>query len=426
MNRHRKAAAFAALVASLTMGACMDGPIAPESSVLSSMVPGGQPVVLVNPGAQGAGNARTIGEAIAMVAPGGTVRVLPGTYAEALVIDRGLTIEAIGGASGAVIIDPLAGTTMVIRIATTEPVTLRGLTVHVPGADGIAGMGPVNLTVERSSVLVVEPKPAPGDLIRVANQTFTGQRASLVVRHSTLDALSTPPIGQTFGVRATGDIDALIEGNVIRRTGGACIVLATRIDLAGELNADIQDNDLDDCQPIGRVAAIIVGPPPMVFASPDMPITTTGVVNIVGNVIRNSSGSCLTGSAIVYELFTGRIEHNRIHDVVQECATGSPRNLPSAIWLGGLRPNGSHVFFPPVTPTVRFNDIAGNAHAGIRIAPNQTIVIDATCNFWGATDGPSGVGPGSGDAVVVEAGGVPPVVQPFASAPIAATKATSC
>jgi hypothetical protein len=75
----------------------------------------------------------------------------------------------------------------------------------------------------------------------------------------------------------------------------------------------------------------------------------------------------------------------------------------------------------------------GNAFAGLRIGANQTVVIDASCNYWGSADGPSGVGPGSGDAVVVEPGsattgpgGATPVLMPFAGAPIAETGATSC
>jgi len=79
-----------------------------------------------------------------------------------------------------------------------------------------------------------------------------------------------------------------------------------------------------------------------------------------------------------------------------------------------------------VSPTVRFNDIVGNAQAGLRIASNQTLTIDATCNYWGSASGPSGLGTGTGDAVVVQPGGAAPVIAPFATAPIAGTDATGC
>jgi len=68
---------------------------------------------------------------------------------------------------------------------------------------------------------------------------------------------------------------------------------------------------------------------------------------------------------------------------------------------------------------VRYNDIRGNAHAGFRIAADQRIPIDASCNYWGTERGPSGAGPGDGDAILVEPGAAPPVFLPFAKAPAA-------
>lgn len=105
---------------------------------------------------------------------------------------------------------------------------------------------------------------------------------------------------------------------------------------------------------------------------------------------------------------------------MQECAAASDRVLPSAIWVGSVR--GS----PAPTPAVRFNGIVGNAQAGLRVAGNITTTLVASCNWWGSPSGPSGAGPGTGDAVVVEPGGAMPVFMPFATAPIAESGATDC
>src|SRR2546426_2768633 len=96
--------------AMLTLAACGEpsdrARIAPPSFAVGSV---GRPAVLVNPNMKGNGTATTIQEGIDMVAEGGKVLVLPGTYAEALVIDKGLTLEAGGGGRGPGIVAPARG-----------------------------------------------------------------------------------------------------------------------------------------------------------------------------------------------------------------------------------------------------------------------------------------------------------------------------
>ena len=191
------------------------------------------PPVLYSPriGGGGTATATTIQEAIDDVAPGGTVTLLPGTYAEALTIKKGLTLQATGERSGTVILAPSGSPESVVEIQTTEPVTLRGLTVHVPGANGIRGTGAVNLTVERSIVLAVNPPNGRSRLIRVENDTTpAGPRARAVIRGSVMDgtiAKLPPRVArpQNFAVWLVGDVDGVIERNTIRRTGGFCILV---------------------------------------------------------------------------------------------------------------------------------------------------------------------------------------------------------
>jgi hypothetical protein len=386
----------------------------------------GRPSVLVNPNSNDEGTAKTIQQGIEMVAPGGKVLIVPGRYEEALVIEKGLTLEAISGGSGPVIVAPPGTPLIAIQVNTSEPVTMRNLTVRFGGSNGIRGDGIVDLTVERATVLAVNPPLGPGAGIGVINLgNVTGGRARLVVRESSVDGgvptanSATPPFPQMFGIRPAGDVDALIERNVVRHTGAACIHVVTRGDLSGETNADVVGNDLDECYPIGRAGSVLVG---TAFGGVPLPgvATATGVVNIVGNTIRNTQGSCLATSGINYEMLSGRIEHNRILGVVVACAFPSARVLPAGIWVGSIRG------LPAVNVTVRFNDIEGNAQAGLRLGPNQTSVIEASCNWWGSASGPGAGPPASGDAVVVESGATAPRVTPFATAPIARAGATSC
>ena len=388
------------------------------------------PPVLFRPQAGGGGTATaaTIQGAIDQVGRGGTVTVLPGTYAESLRITKGLTLQATGERSGSVILAPSSTPESVVEIATTEPVILRGFTLHVPGGSGIRGSGAVNLTVESSTVVAVKPPAGRSHLIKVVNDaTPSGPRARAFVRHSFFDGtieklpkrVARP---QSVAVWLAGDVDGILDGNTVRRTGGICIVVLTRTDLTGDTNVDIVNNDIDECHPVDRVAAILVGTPSVLTVSPERPITATGSINIIGNTIRNTSEDCLA-SAIAFDVFGGRIERNRIVNFIQPCATPTTRNLVSAIWIG-LRGTALPTV-PAVVPTVRFNDIEGTFASGLRVASNQRIPIDATCNFWGSDQGPSR-GPGAGDAVLVEAGAAAARIVPFAKAPIARTTNGGC
>jgi serine/threonine protein kinase len=388
------------------------------------------PPVLVSPQVGGGGTAaaKTIQGAIDMAARGATVSVLPGTYAETLTIRRGLTLQATGERSGPVVLSPTGAPETAIEIATSDPVIISGLTVHATGKHGVRAVGNVDVTVVRTTVLAVNPPPGRNALILVSNDMrASGGRARAIVRQNVVDgAITRLPRGvarpQNHAVQLVGDVDGVIERNMVRRFGAICIVLDTREDFGGEMNVEIVDNDIDECHPVGRVGAIKIGSPSAALLSPKQPVTATGVVNVIGNTIRNSSEDCLN-SAIAYDVYSGRIERNRIIDFVQPCADANPRNMASAIWLG-LRLTEIRV--PPVTPTVRFNDIHGNAHAGLRVAPNQKISTDASCNYWGSEQGPSGIGQGSGDAILVEPGAPAPVFRPFATAPIAKSGKTGC
>ena len=316
----------------------------------------------------------TIQAGVDLVDPGGRVLVNPGTYVDTVVIDKGLTLEAIG--DGPVIVAPDPGAGSAIRVTATDPVVIRGLTIDccVAGS-AIRGQGLVNLTIEEAIVL----RASIG--AEVSNTAAsTGGRARLVVRNSTFDGGSPPTM--LVSVFAFSDVDALIEGNVVRRTTFSCI------QPQGTANANIIGNDVDECGPNGGIRAPMTGPAP--------------VVNIIRNTVRNSSAST-SQFGIQLSNGNGFIERNTVVNYVQ----------PSApVGAAGIEVANSD------TAVVRFNEISGNAQAGLRVSGTPG-AITATCNWWGSADGPSGVGPGSGDAVIG-----PATVVPFATAPRPSLKLT--
>src|SRR5207247_4703005 len=219
--------------------------------------------------------------------------------------EKAVQLGGIAGESEAVVVDACGSVNAGRGVARWGAVGIRGVTVSYTGVRGIFGDGGVDVTIEGSAVVAVNPPLGGSTLIAILHDAPTTGRGHLVVRGSVLDGSlpfedsPTPPFPQLFGIAGAGDVDARLEGNVIRRTGGACVFVRPRLDLGGETNADILGNDLDECYPIGRAGSILVGPAAP-LPSPRPPFTATGVVNVVGNTIRNSTHSCLASSAINY------------------------------------------------------------------------------------------------------------------------------
>jgi parallel beta-helix repeat protein len=64
-----------------------------------------------------------------------------------------------------------------------------------------------------------------------------------------------------------------------------------------------------------------------------------------------------------------------------------------------------------VSTSINFNNIYDNTNYGVKNTGYQT--VDATNNWWGATDGPSEVGPGNGDAVSTNVDYDPWLTSPY-------------
>jgi hypothetical protein len=58
--------------------------------------------------------------------------------------------------------------------------------------------------------------------------------------------------------------------------------------------------------------------------------------------------------------------------------------------------------FDPATIHINSNDISGNTGWGVRNTAAALPEVDAAFNWWGSSSGPSGEGPGTGDAVSVK------------------------
>ena len=382
--------------------------------------------VVVNPDANGNGVAMTIQQGIDMATDGGMVLVKAGTYVERVVIDKGLTIAPIALDEGPVIIaqsQPTSApaTQSVIRIDTPNPVVLRDFTVHHDNIRGVNILRDANVLIERMTFEgSATGAPIVGNAVSAHyGAGTTGMRARVVVRDSDI---SVGGLGVSLG----GDVDAVIERNRFNQAPNRlpCVVISpvgqggTMLATPGtRTDALIVDNLFEDCgsQVFGRFNMMVING--VVGAA------TTGTINVIGNTFRHTTPSGCAVNGIWFAFYSGVIEHNTLSGVTQSCAppngTGSQRG---AIYVGhtaaGMR---------AADVAVRFNDLGENEYASLRIGPNQNTPIDATCNWWGSSSGPSSVGTAEGtNAIVVQPGGATPGFQPHATTPIAARDQSNC
>lgn len=129
---------------------------------------------------------------------------------------------------------------------------------------------------------------------------------------------------------------------------------------------------------------------------------TTTNVEIACNTITNTQGSSI--------FFGGGTDRTEIYNNILHNSISNGINVND---IG----NG-----PNTNIRAKNNNIQGNNNAGLNIALGAYTVapreLDATNNWWGSPDGPSGAGPGSGDAILLN-GNPPTIVEfiPFLSAP---------
>jgi hypothetical protein len=114
-----------------------------------------------------------------------------------------------------------------------------------------------------------------------------------------------------------------------------------------------------------------------------------------GAILNNSTNTAtITGST-----FTGNQAGNNGGAI----SNGGLMIISASTFTGNTAPTGSAVAQPnygfPLNTVISGSSITGNANVAVEWLDGPD--VDARGNYWGAADGPSGVGPGSGDAISI-------------------------
>jgi uncharacterized repeat protein (TIGR02543 family) len=315
----------------------------------------------------------TIQEGIAGVAAGGTVNVYAGTYAESVVIDRGLTLQGTAGAN----ITPLAGPGIQIDVSPAlNPVTVDGFNITPLGSA---------LDTAQGIVIGSDGSPVATHGITISNNTITtlGQNMGILVR----------------GVGTNGDgypnsSGLTVTDNVITLNGDSTAFYASWVAPA-HTNWNISRNTFDS--PSG-VNLELYDVDNLTVDNNIFKMVGSGVNVLIGAELNNLTGLIIFSNNDVQ----GNGSGSMVAFINDRNAVGSTTNMDNVTIIGntfsGWVESGRALgIYPNVYPVgIHLNSFVG---AGTALRNTNNELIDATSNWWGAADGPGLVGPGTGALV---------------------------
>ena len=356
--------------------------------------------------AQWPGAYYTINEALAVAGDGDTIIVHEGTYSEKLTINKSITLQA-----GSMPTIDLSGFTGDGIKVTANNVTIDGF--EIIGIQYLgSGSSNVNPTIA-----------AEANYVTVQNCVFNTSggalgKEAMVARPGTnnISFLNNEVNNYMFGITARGSswggsatlpddgvTDMIVSGNTfnVGYVDDGSQITGEAVQIHYGDNIVVTDNTINgpgkfETCPYSLINSIGI----VDFMSG---YGAAGTVNYSNNVVTNCyvgigtfagngqiSGNTVTGNNIGIQV--GQNDAVYISTPAEGVAITCNyiENNIRGIWAQNFVPDGL---------AAHFNNIVGNTEYGVINEDPEDDVFDATCNWWGADNGPGAVGPGSGDAV---------------------------
>lgn len=306
------------------------------------------------------------------------INVAAGTYTENVIIPRALTLN---GAQAGVDARSRSGSESVINggalaniTITADNVTVDGFTLNGPPSSGLAALVMQTANTGETIQNNIINNPGRAASITTSNTTFSKNLVNNTATATDGFQANTNPISN-FAVTdnkfsgANGNIYnadiTVIEGNSnVTVSGNSAIGDGTLIALFKTNGAQITNNTVVGD---GQSSAIYIG-------------GGDSNVNVSGNTVSLASSGV---------------------KVANDFGVGTNSNV--TITLNNLHNNtngvrvGATAVASANTVVATRNSLAGNTAFGV--TNESTFNTNATCNWWGAANGPGPVGPGSGDRV---------------------------
>ncbi|MEV4560317.1 right-handed parallel beta-helix repeat-containing protein [Kitasatospora sp. NPDC049285] len=212
------------------------------------------------------GEYETLREALEVAEPGDTLTLRPGTFREAVVVDKPVTVTAADGPGSVRITAPESAVRGGTALTVTAAATLRGLTVEgsdrsapavlVAGAEGAVLADCRIETVSAVGVEIVDGARAQLTGCVVENPAGLGVRLRGPVQAELLDC-EVAAAGQS-GVAALGGAKLRLERTRVHHAGGAGVLLAdpgTLAELTGCEVYEVRGSGVQaESQAVGRLA----------------------------------------------------------------------------------------------------------------------------------------------------------------------------